>query len=201
MMTTEYRNCRILGDNGRTIFIGVYNWCGFAPYSRSAIPEKNQEEKAHLEHLNWNLLVQRPLTRKTRGRKRLRLNPGKKDWRQRPETRYLRLTRRYFRLPPFSTPTPDSSLRRSGGRRGSHDIYYGIYQTNCIKSFEPTFGKSSAMDEPAACKLKLKGKKRGFKPHTKRKIPNKYKEDSERSGFRTSIRKAKSGKVLCTSLR
>jgi len=70
-----------------------------------------------------------------------------------------------------------------------------------IKSFEPTFGKSSAMDEPAACKLKLKGKKRGFKPHTKRKIPNKYKEDSERSGFRTSIRKAKSGKVLCTSLR
>ncbi len=151
--------------------------------------------------MNWNLLVQRPLTRKTRGRKRLRLNPGKKDWRQRPETRYLRLTRRYFRLPPFSTPTPDSSLRGSGGRRGSHDIYYGIYQTNCIKSFEPTFGKSSAMDEPAACKLKLKGKKRGFKPHTKRKIPNKYKEDSERSGFRTSIRKAKSGKVLCTSLR
>lgn len=167
----------------------------------AAYRKKNQEEKAHLEHLNWNLLVQRPLTRKTRGRKRLRLNPGKKDWRQRPETRYLRLTRRYFRLPPFSTPTPDSSLRRSGGRRGSHDIYYGIYQTNCIKSFEPTFGKSSAMDEPAACKLKLKGKKRGFKPHTKRKIPNKYKEDSERSGFRTSIRKAKSGKVLCTSLR
>ena len=31
------------------------------------------------------------------------------------------------------------------------------------------------MDEPAACKLKLKGKKRGFKPHTKRKIPNKKK--------------------------
>ena len=69
-----------------------------------------------------------------------------------------------------------------------------------IKSFEPTFRKSSAMDEPAACKLKLKGKKWGFKPHTKRNIPNKYKEDSERSGFRTSIRKAKSRKVLCTSL-
>lgn len=50
-----------------------------------------------------------------------------------------------------------------------------------IKSFEPTFGKSSAMDEPAACKLKLKGKKRGFKPHTKRKIPNKYKEDRGKS--------------------
>ena len=31
-----------------------------------------------------------------------------------------------------------------------------------IKSFEPTFRKSSAMDEPAACKLKLKGKKWGF---------------------------------------
>lgn len=61
--------------------------------------------KAHLEHLNWNLLVQRPFTRKTRGRKRLRLNPEKKDWRQRPETRYLRLTPRYFRLPPFSTPS------------------------------------------------------------------------------------------------
>ena len=44
-----------------------------------------------------------------------------------------------------------------------------------IKSFKPTFGKSSAMDEPAACKLKLKGEKRGFKLHTKRKIPNKYK--------------------------
>lgn len=33
-----------------------------------------------------------------------------------------------------------------------------------------------------------------FDPHTKRKIPNKYKEDSERSGFRTSIRKAKNAK-------
>lgn len=43
--------------------------------------------KAHLEHWNWNLLVQRPLTRKTGGRKRLRLNPEKKDWRQRPKTR------------------------------------------------------------------------------------------------------------------
>ena len=69
-----------------------------------------------------------------------------------------------------------------------------------IKSFEPTFRKSSAMDEPAACKLKLKEKKWDFKPHTKRNIPNKYKEDSKRSGFRTSIRKAKSRKVLCTSL-
>jgi len=47
------------------------------------------------------------------------------------------------------------------------------------------------MDEPAACKLKLKGKKQGLTaPHTKRKIPNKYKEDSERSGFRTASQRA-----------
>ena len=41
--------------------------------------------------------------------------------------------------------------------------------------------------------------------HAKRKIPNKYKEDSERSVFQTSMRKVKSEKcalylILCASL-
>jgi len=47
------------------------------------------------------------------------------------------------------------------------------------------------------------GKKAGFQTSYQEKDSKQKedKEDSERSGFRTSIRKAKSGKVLCTSFR
>lgn len=63
----------------------------------------------------------------------------------------------------WAPPPPAARKRRSEVRRGSHDIYYGIYQTN--------WNYHRKIISKAACKRE--GKKQGFKPHTKRKILNK----------------------------